>query len=309
MNDEAKMLTIFAVPKAFRGHIEIIQRNAIRSWTRIQPRPEILLLGDDPGTEQVAREFGLRHCPDIERNEFGTPLLSDIFDRAAKEATNNLLCYVNSDIIFPTTLSETIAKIRFKKFVIIGQRWDLDNENPVDFEDPKWEQKLNDRRKAEAKLHEPTGIDYFIYPRGCYENILPFALGRGIWDNWLVFRGRLSAIPVIDATRMITVIHQNHDYGSGPEDAKWICEGPERQANLELAGGYSSAFTIDDTNFVILPEGLKRRGLTKKRLDREMHLLAKRHTWLAFGINFFWKILKRIDRWFSKKRTIHNATG
>ena len=39
-------LTIFAMPKAFSGHTGMIQNNAIRSWARLDPKPEILLFGD-----------------------------------------------------------------------------------------------------------------------------------------------------------------------------------------------------------------------------------------------------------------------
>ncbi len=106
------MLTIFAIPKPFKGQIEIIQRNAIQSWTLIRPTPEILLFGDDRGTEEVAREFGVRHFPNIERNEYGTPLINSIFDTARKEAANHLICYANSDIIFPTSLLEAIKRLR-----------------------------------------------------------------------------------------------------------------------------------------------------------------------------------------------------
>ncbi len=31
-------VTIFATPKAFRGHFSVIQRNAIESWTRLSPK-------------------------------------------------------------------------------------------------------------------------------------------------------------------------------------------------------------------------------------------------------------------------------
>lgn len=64
------MLTIFSCPKPFRGHINIIQRNAIRSWTLLQARPEIILIGNEEGTAEVCKEFGLRHIPDVERNEY-----------------------------------------------------------------------------------------------------------------------------------------------------------------------------------------------------------------------------------------------
>jgi len=64
------MLTIFATPKAFRGHIDVIQRNAIKSWTLLSINPEIILFGDDEGTPEVAREFGLQHIPAVARQRF-----------------------------------------------------------------------------------------------------------------------------------------------------------------------------------------------------------------------------------------------
>ena len=53
------MLTIFSTPKPFLGHIEVIQRNAIESWKRLEANVEIILIGDDPGTAEVCRELGL----------------------------------------------------------------------------------------------------------------------------------------------------------------------------------------------------------------------------------------------------------
>jgi len=76
------MLTLFATPKAFRAHTGIIQRNAITSWTRLNPRPEIILFGDDEGTSAIARELGLRHVPEIAHNHTGAPMLDDLFAKA-----------------------------------------------------------------------------------------------------------------------------------------------------------------------------------------------------------------------------------
>ena len=39
------MLTLFAVPKPFRDHTAMIQRNAITSWTLLRPHPQIILFG------------------------------------------------------------------------------------------------------------------------------------------------------------------------------------------------------------------------------------------------------------------------
>jgi len=36
-----QVISIFAMPKPFHGHIEIIQRNAIQSWTRLDPASKL----------------------------------------------------------------------------------------------------------------------------------------------------------------------------------------------------------------------------------------------------------------------------
>ena len=74
------MLTIFTVPKPFKEHIGVIQRNAIYSWTQL-PGCEIILFGDDDGVAETAEEFGVKHVSDIEKNEHGTPLLDFVFEK------------------------------------------------------------------------------------------------------------------------------------------------------------------------------------------------------------------------------------
>ena len=82
-------MTLFTIPKAFKGHIDVIQRNAIQSWVRLHPEIEIILFGSDEGTAEVAREFGLRHVPDVERNEFGTYLVNSVFNKAQSFARHS----------------------------------------------------------------------------------------------------------------------------------------------------------------------------------------------------------------------------
>ena len=53
------MLSMFALPKPFKGHIGVIQRNAIASWARLPSKPEIILFGDEEGTAQAARDLSL----------------------------------------------------------------------------------------------------------------------------------------------------------------------------------------------------------------------------------------------------------
>lgn len=60
-------LTAFAIHKPFIGHIGLIQCNAILSWQQLEPRPEIILLGDDDGTAETAQQFGLGHFPAVDK--------------------------------------------------------------------------------------------------------------------------------------------------------------------------------------------------------------------------------------------------
>ena len=90
------MMTIFSIPKPFKGHINTIQRNAIQSWLQLYPKCEVILFGDDEGVAETAVEFGILHIPEIEKTELGTPLLSSAFDSAQKIAKNQILTLFRS---------------------------------------------------------------------------------------------------------------------------------------------------------------------------------------------------------------------
>ena len=93
-------LTIFTAPKPFTDpHIAVIQRNAIQSWMHLGQGVEVILVGDETGMAEVAGEYGLTHLPDVEANEWGTPLVSSIFGLARQASESHLLAYVNADIL------------------------------------------------------------------------------------------------------------------------------------------------------------------------------------------------------------------
>ena len=93
------MLTFFTTAKPFQGHSAIIQRNALRSWTRLGLDVEVILFGDEPGAAEVCAELGLRHEPYVERHESGMKYLNYMFERAQQIARHDYLCYSNCDII------------------------------------------------------------------------------------------------------------------------------------------------------------------------------------------------------------------
>lgn len=236
----------------------MIQRNAIQSWVLMCPECEIILFGDDEGTAEVAAEFGIRHIPDIARNEYGTPLLNSLFDVAQRSASHDLMAYVNADIILMSDFVTAVQHMPSHPFLMIGHRWNLDIRDALDFKSHNWEIVLRDRVANAGKLHPPGGIDYFVFRRGFWCDIPPFAIGRTAWDQWLIYRARSIGALVIDATRTVTAIHQNHDYAHHTQGTYGVWKGPEAQNNWELAGEHSHLFSLCDANRILTPNGMKK---------------------------------------------------
>ena len=89
------LITLFSAPKPFTDpHIAMIQRNAIKSWTLL-PDVEVILLGEEDGLAEAAKELGVKHIPNVERNESGTPLISSMF-QLARENSQTATCSASS---------------------------------------------------------------------------------------------------------------------------------------------------------------------------------------------------------------------
>ena len=228
------MLTVFGIPKPFVGHIGVIQRNAIGAWARLGNGCEVLLFGDEPGTAEVAREHGIRHVPDVARNERGTPLVSDLFAQATRLATQPVLVYANADIILTSDLPRAVARVVDRQcFLLCGRRWNLSVTAPLEL-GTGWEDRLRTWVARDGELAIPGAIDYFAFPRTLFDAIPPFAVGRVDWDQWLLFRARAQGAALIDATDCVLAVHQNHGYAhlSGAPRAD---VGREMERNRRLA--------------------------------------------------------------------------
>jgi len=270
------MLTIFSAPKPFEGQISVIQYNAMRSWAALDGA-EVFVIGNEAGIAEAAAEVGVQHFPDVARNEYGTPLLSSIFNTAREHSTMPYMVYVNADIILMSDLLPAILRSgeAFERFLLIGRRWNLDVEELLPFE-ANWESVLRERIRSDGVLHNPAGSDYFVYPHTMYREIPPFALGRAGWDNWMIYESRHSRVPVIDATEAVTIVHQNHDYAHLP-GGKPHYRLPESEENVRLAGGSLTVFKLRDASWELTPDRLRRKPLQWKSLRRrlEMDLIAR----------------------------------
>lgn len=271
------MLTLFTTAKPFRGHIGTIQRNALRSWTLLHPDVEVILFGDDEGSAEVARELGIRHEPDVERTKFGAMRLDSMFGKAQELARHDVLCYVNCDIILMSDFRRAVERVRakYERFLMVGRRWDTRITGSIDFGALEWAEKTRDFALSSNHRRDQWWIDYFAFSRGLYGEVPPLAVGRRAWDNWLMWKGLDSGVPVVDASRAVVAVHQNHDYNHHPQGAKGIWEGEESKRNFGLAGGWAHIRTISDATAEIIPSGriikrwagLQRAGAKLKSLS------------------------------------------
>jgi hypothetical protein len=242
-------LTIFSAPKPFTDpHIATIQRNAIRSWCSLGDEVEVFLVGDEPGLAEAARETGVRQLAQVRRNEAGTPLVNSIFSLSRQASDAPLLAYLNADMIVLPDFLEAARQAAegARRFLIVGQRWDLDVRQELDF-DPGWESRLQAEVRARGRLHAPAGSDYFIFRRDEFLDMPDFAIGRAGWDNWAIYHALRSGWAVIDATTAVTAVHQDHDYSHLPGGRPHY-DLEESHHNQALAGGMAHLYTVLDTN-------------------------------------------------------------
>lgn len=227
-------VTFFTMPKAFRGLDNALQRNAIQSWLHLAPRPEVILLGNEEGVAKTAAEFGLRHIPNIARNEFGTPLVDDMFLQVQNQAETDVLCYVDASLVLFDDFMQALEKCRDQNnFLLVGCRLNYDQTEEINFASPQLTKKLASLARSAGIPHEPTVMDYFAFKPGLWDGIPPFAFGKRIWDSWLFLDAAARGCKVVDCSDFITALHQNHDSGQQPEDI-------EKQRNLAFMPGVQS---------------------------------------------------------------------
>jgi len=259
------MFTIFAHPKPFIGQIGIIQRNAIKSWTLLANKPEIILLGDEKGTQGLAEEFRLRHHSKVEKNEYGVPLVDSLFNIGQELASYPVVCYVHADIIFFNSIVETISLVKenLDRFLISGRRWNIRIEESLDFS-LGWEEKLRNRVFSNGNLHGLGANDYFIFTKGLYKNLPPFVLGRAFYDHWLLYKGKKESDGFVDATSSNMVVHQDHCRTHYLNIPDWFAiRESENLVNKRLCIFRSRFYSLLDAEYILAEDKLKKAGLAR----------------------------------------------
>jgi hypothetical protein len=288
-------LAIFTAPKAFSdAHINMIQRNAIRSWQQMGDAVEVYLLGDEEAIAEAAKELGVVHLPKLRRNKEGTPLVSSIFQEARQASNAALMAYVNADILLFPELMEIVKSVhqRTENFVLMGQRYDLDVSAPLDFSED-WRSEIHNSLGLDARLHPAGGSDYFIFPRKLYADLPDFAIGRAGWDNWMIYHAMKEDWLALDATASLTVIHQNHDYSHLPEGQAHYRVG-ETDENVELAGGMRRIYSLLDLKYELVNGEIRAKRPSLARLVRGLERIVQPDERVASG--WRWALLRRLRK-------------
>lgn len=270
------LITFFSAPKPFTNpHIAMIQRNAIKSWTLL-PDVEVVLLGEETGLAEAAKELGVKHLPNVARNANGTPLISSMFKLARENSNSDLLCIINADMILMPDFVEAARRSRLQRdeFVLLSQRWDYDITSALDFS-AGWESQLKESVRKQNQLHRPAGSDFFLFPLSSYIDIPDFIIGRAGWDNWMIYKARKENWPVIDCTPSVMIVHQNHDYSHLP-GGKSHYDHPDTNENIRLAGGQANIrYTILDSTHQLADGKLTRPKMTSLRFTRRLELMLR----------------------------------
>jgi hypothetical protein len=233
----------------------------------------------------VAKELRIRHEPHTEKNEAGSNRMDYMFARAQAIARHNALCYSNCDIIllqdFCSAVQDVLAA--HEEFLMVGRRWDVDIAQTCEFGDADWQERMRDLALQTGRQRTPDWIDYFVFSRGLFPDLPPLVVGRVFWDNWTVWKALETGKPVVDASRVILAVHQNHDYGHHPQGKPGVWHGAEAGANYRLAGGWKHLRTIADATEVLRPDGLKpntaRHWSAAKRYARQAGRVVLYHIW------------------------------
>jgi hypothetical protein len=301
MSTSDPFLTIFTAPKPFTNpHVSLIQRNAIQSWQHLSEDVQVLLIGNETGISEYASEAGVQQLPDASCNEYGTPLVSSIFQLARQNSTSPLMAFVNADILLLPGFVELARQVfnQSKEFLIVGQRWDLDITQVLDFSQD-WDLRLLFDVKTRGRRHPPGGSDFFIFPRNCFTDLPKFAIGRAGWDNWMFYHARQKHWSVVDVSSSLTVIHQDHDYSHLPGGQPHY-QMPESFENIRLAGGRRAIFNLLDADYTYHEGKLVRYPMRGRRFWRsiETYPLVKWQSYPLAELSFaFCHPVKAFGEW------------
>jgi hypothetical protein len=247
------MITILSSPKPFVGIDKYNQYRAINNWKTLSNNVEIILYGNSAGIDDAGYELNVCVVKEIKSTNNGIPYFGSIVEHASTFGKYDSQMYLNCDILL-SNLDTVISKIKFTNYLLIGQRIDLAEGVIVEESNLNFKNIVNKLyEQNKAKLHKPTGIDYFIFKRNQWHGIGEIVIGRGGYDNALLNFTKKMKFPIIDITNSVIALHQFHNYNHVIGNDNTVFYGSEAKNNLRLAGNHS-LLTISDSDYIFSNE-------------------------------------------------------
>jgi hypothetical protein len=211
---------------------------------------EVILYGTVTIPPELVANPRIRIVSDIRSSTSGAPFFDALVYEAALSGKYDLQAYMNCDIILTADFLERLAPVDLPEYLIIGQRIDLASEVDIDLGADDMLGII--RALAEtgrAQLHTPTGVDYFVFHKGMWEQLEPLIIGRGGYDGALVAYSLRRKIPVIDVTWAVPALHQFHDYSHLKGGLHEAHRGDEALHNYHIHDVEHSTPDISDADY------------------------------------------------------------
>ena len=218
LNSSAFLFVWFTTFKdvAIRQQIHL---NTLHNWAKFFPVMQPVLFSSK-STRQfdgIARQLSW-HVYQISRvNDHGTSYISDMLDVIMNKEAHSSVFYgfANGDILFDTSLSETLK-------ALVSKRNSLPPNKPVLVIAKRTNYKMSDnwthpiidffyieQLRARGKLFWANAEDFFLFtpefPRYLFKDLV---IGRPAYDNYLVAMSVKLNVSVVDATKTLTALHQ-----------------------------------------------------------------------------------------------------
>ncbi|WP_417451446.1 hypothetical protein [Kordiimonas sp.] len=217
-----------------------MQENALRSWHALGLK--ILIIGDEPGTGDIAAELSCGHIEVVERNSSHIPLIHDLFRTAHTNTDTPYLAYVNSDIILNTQSADAFASMltcdadEISDFLYVARRRNIPLSEPIFTGTENWQDHIRRLDEKYGTWDDVFAIDVFMFNRGWLKDIPHLAVGRAGWDNWMLFNARQQGCAVIDGSHDCAVFHPLHGYSVTAGGLQAVTVGPQAYKNRLFCG-------------------------------------------------------------------------
>ena len=203
---------------------EYLIENTFKVWSSLKPQvlPVFFYTADNSSLIELARRYRIDvyPCPKISDGKPSSCVLPAMIENLIQNYDALYYGYANGDILFDQNLATSLIAVsrssyasRFKNtFLLVGKRSNLQVTKSTIINDSSDIQNL----KSSAKLFTGYAVDYFISPKRGFpwSQLLPVAVGRLGYDNYLVGSTLLKGMVVIDLTKTVPAIHQTATEGN-----------------------------------------------------------------------------------------------